>query len=308
MQNLSKMNRRRFLAAGSAALIAAQIPFSGILKAKSVDPSVVWEAEGVDYEKVNGLLEALGGIEKILNADPAKATIVIKPNICLPDGAIKGTTTSYAAIELFCKWFISKGVKKIIITDHTLQKTSDFGKIDLLQLPVAYPEVKLVFANEERMYEPAEVAGKVLKKVDKLKILSKADLFINFAAAKHHAASHVSLGLKNLMGAIWNRADFHTKMDLAQAIGDLSLAISPALTVIDASRVLLNGGPTGPGPLVKDNRIFASRDIVAVDAVVASRYNFAEKSLSPNDVAHLLAAADNGVGEINLDKISVKKV
>jgi uncharacterized protein (DUF362 family) len=311
MQNSNKINRRRFLATSSAALLASQIPFSRFLHAESGGSAAmptVWEAEGVTYEKVSALLEALGGLEKLLTVDPARATLVIKPNICLPDGALKGTTTSYAAIELFCKWFISHGLKKIIITDHTLQKTADFGKIDLVQLPATYPEVKLVLANEERMYEPVEVAGKVLKKVDRLKLLSKADMFINFATAKHHAATHVSLGVKNLMGAIWNRAEFHTKMDLAQAIGDLALALRPAITVIDAGSVLLNGGPVGPGPLVKDNRLFASRDIVAVDAVVASRYNFAEKSLSPNDIAHLRAAAENGVGEINLDKISVKKV
>jgi uncharacterized protein (DUF362 family) len=308
MQNSNRINRRHFLKTSSAALLASQIPFSGLLKAQAGDPSIVWEAEGVTYENISALLEALGGIEKLIPLEPPKATVVLKPNICLPDGAIKGTTTSFAAIDFFCKWFISRGVKKIFITDHTLQKSADFTKIDLMRLPATYPEVKLVLANEERMFEPVEVAGKVLKKVDKLKLLSKADLFINFATAKHHAATHVSLGLKNLMGAIWDRAEFHTKMDLAQAIGDLPLVIHPAITVIDASRVLLHGGPTGPGPLVKDNRIFASRDIVAIDAVVAARYNFAGKSMSANDIAHLRAAAENGVGEINLDKILVKKV
>jgi uncharacterized protein (DUF362 family) len=304
----SCINRRRFLATSSAALLASQIPFSSILAAKASDSSIVWEAEGVTYEKVSALLEALGGIEKLLTVEPARAAVVIKPNICLPDGAVKGTTTSYVAIEFFCKWLIAQGVRRIIIADHTLQKTADFSKIDLMQLPTIYPEVKLILANEERMYESVDVAGKVLKKVDTLKILSKADLFINFATAKHHSAAHVSLGLKNLMGAVWNRAEFHTKMDLAQAIGDLALVLRPAITVIDASRVLLNGGPTGPGPLVKDNRLFASRDIVAIDAVVASRYSFAEKNLSPNDIPHLRAAAENGVGEIQLEKISVKKV
>ncbi len=307
----SRIDRRRFLATSSAALLALQLPFTRFLRADTTSPessSIVWEVEGITYEHISNLFEALGGVQQLVPVEPAKATIVIKPNLCLPDIAKRGTTTSPAVIELFCQWFINQGIRKIIVVDHTLQKASDFEKIEIAKLPVAHPGVKLVLANEARMYEPIEINGKVLQKVDRLKLLAKADLFINLATAKHHSATHVSLGVKNLMGVIWNRSEFHTKMDLAQAIGDLALAIHPTLTIIDASRVLLNGGPTGPGPIIQENRIFASRDIVAVDAVVSSRYNFAEKSLSPNDIAHLRAAAENGVGEINLEKISVKKI
>jgi uncharacterized protein (DUF362 family) len=311
MEKSNRIDRRRFLTTSSAALLAWQLPFARTMQAESGQSAagpVVWEAEGISYDRVSALLEALGGIRQLLPVDPARATLVIKPNLCLPDGPGRGTTTSAGAVELFCRWFIGQGVRKIVIADHTLQKSSDFANVEITKLPTAYPEVKLVLAGEERMYDPVPVAGKVLRSVSRLKLLSKADLVINFATAKHHAATHVSLGIKNLMGAIWDRAGLHTGMDLAQAIGDLPLAIKPALTVIDASRVLLNGGPTGPGPVVRDNRIFAGRDIVAVDAVVVSRYNFGEKNLSPTDVAHLTAAAENGVGEIDLDRISLKKV
>ncbi len=311
MEKSNKIDRRRFLATGSAAFIASQLPFSRQILAEQAQPisgPVVWEVEGISYDRVSSLMEALGGLQRLLPVDPAKATVVIKPNLCLPDNGARGTTTSTGAMDLFCRWFISNGVKKIIIVDHTLQKSSDFANVEITKLPATYAEVKLVFASEERMYEPVEVAGKVLHSVSRLKLLSKADLVINFATAKHHAAAHVSLGVKNLMGAIWDRAEFHTKMDLAQAVGDLPLAIKPALTVVDASRVLLNGGPTGPGPVTRDNRIFAGKDIVAVDAIVVSRYNFGEKNLSPADVAHLKAASENGAGEIDLGKISLKKV
>jgi uncharacterized protein (DUF362 family) len=111
-----------------------------------------------------------------------------------------------------------------------------------------------------------------------------------------------------IQGAIWNRNDFHTKMDLGQAIGDLALAVRPALTLIDASRVLLNGGPTGPGRVIAENRFFASLDMVAVDAVVTSRYGFGGRDVVPNEVAHLRAAFENGVGEIDIQKITVTKV
>jgi uncharacterized protein (DUF362 family) len=169
-------------------------------------------------------------------------------------------------------------------------------------------EVKVVLANERRYFEPLEVEGKVLKQTEVLKLLTKSDLVINFAAAKHHSATGVSLATKNLMGAIWDRATFHTDLDLDQAIGDLALAVKPHLNLIDAGRVLLNGGPTGPGPVVEENRLFASTDMVALDSVVASRYSFGAKTLKGSDIAHLVAAHKNGVGELDPEKIVVEKI
>jgi uncharacterized protein (DUF362 family) len=305
------MDRRRFIASGAAVLLAHQFQIGRWLNAQTRDlpgGPVVWETEGVSYESVSALLEAFGGGKRLFADGPSRATVVIKPNLCLPDPGERGTTTSLAVVELFCRRLIAEGVKRIIVADHTLGNTLDFRGADLLALPKLYPEVKVLLANEERMFEPVDVPGKVLQRVERMKVLANADFFVNLATAKHHSGTHVSLGVKNLMGAIWNRSDFHTKMDLASAIGDLALAVRPSINVIDASRVLLSGGPTGPGTIVDAGRLYASRDIVAVDAVVASRYSFGGKSLRPSDVAHLRAAAENGVGEIELQRITVKKV
>jgi uncharacterized protein (DUF362 family) len=171
-----------------------------------------------------------------------------------------------------------------------------------------HAQAKLVFANEQRHFEPVEVAGKVLKETEILKLLTRTDLVINLATAKHHSATGVSLALKNLMGTIWDRSEFHTKLDLDQAIGDLALAVRPGINLIDARRVLLNGGPTGPGPVIEGDGLFASTDIVALDSIVASRYDFGGKTMKGRDVAHLVAAHKNGVGEIDPEKIDLRKI
>ena len=305
------MDRRHFLAAGSAAVLAtiAGIPRTlGQYAAPATEGPLVWEAEAVTFETISSLFEAFGGIQKLLPREIGQAIVVLKPNFCIPRPDSAGTTTSSELLDLLCRRLIADGAKRIIITDHTLQKTSDFDNASFLDLARQHPEVKVALANEERMFEPVEVPGKVLKNTDRMRLLSKADLFINVATAKHHSATQVSLGAKNLMGTIWNRKDFHTKMDLAQAIGDLALVVRPTLTIIDASRVLLSGGPIGPGRVIAENRFFASLDMVAADAVVTSRYSFGGREIAPNDVAHLRAAYENGVGEIDLQKIRVTKV
>jgi len=203
---------------------------------------------------------------------------------------------------------VGRGVKKITIADHTLQNTADFRSLELMEVADRYPEVNLILANDQEMYKRIEVNGKALKTTEVLNLLDRTDLLINMAAAKHHSATRVSLATKNLMGLIWNRTEFHTRLDLNLAIADLALSIRPQINIVDASRVLLNRGPTGPGPVINGNRLFASIDILALDAVVASRYKFGGKNLSAGDVPHLMAAYQNGVGEIEAKNIQVKTI
>lgn len=305
------MDRRRFLAIGSAAFLARNFPV-GIaepaeLSLRPEGPSVL-EVAGVSEQTVAALFEALGGLRGLMKNDPAVSTIVLKPNICLPDSPEKATTTSPALVELICNFLIAQGARKIVVVDHTLRTASEFEWTAWFDLPKKHPEVKLLLANEQRFFEPFEVSGAVLSRTEVLRILPRADLWINLPTAKHHSATHVSLGIKNLMGVIWNRSDFHTSLDLDRAIADLARVFRPALTIVDASRVLLNGGPTGPGRILQENRLFASTDPVAVDAVVSSRYSFGGKNLPPANITHLQAAADALVGEIDLARIRVRKV
>ena len=110
------------------------------------------------------------------------------------------------------------------------------------------------------------------------------------------------------MGLIWDRKIFHMEMDLDQAIADLATVICPHLNIIDASRILLDRGPVGPGPLEKPGKIYAGTDMLAIDAVVTSGYNFGGRSLSAKEVAHLWASYKNNIGEIDQSKIDIVKL
>ena len=134
-----------------------------------------------------------------------------------------------------------------------------------------------------------------------------ADVIINLPVAKSHAATTVSLGIKNLMGLIWDRDYFHKKVDINQAIADLSLAIKPQLTILDASRVLLTGGPSGPGDVAKPGTLVAGVDPVAIDYFSVGLAAWYGKKFKGRDVAHIVAAHQRGRGEIDLDKLRIKR-
>ena len=306
------MERRRFCKIASLGLTSALFPNiwgNSYLGFTGDFPSTVWEAEGKADTMVQAIFNALGGLPKLIDKEVGQTTVLIKPNLCLPHQSASGTTTSPEMVNAFCKYFTDAGVKKIIFADHTLKaKIEYFQNTETVKATNDFPSAHWLLANEQRYFTPQKVDGKVLKETEILKILKRADLTVNLATAKHHSATQVSLCTKNLMGFIWDRISFHTKLDLHQAIGDLALLVRPTLNVIDATRVLLNGGPTGPGPVVQENRMFVSFDPVTVDAVILSRYDFGGRQLSSKEVAHLLAAYKNGIGEVDLNKIKVQKV
>jgi uncharacterized protein (DUF362 family) len=300
------MDRREFIKTGTAAIAASLIPLH--LSSADEAGAVVWEVTGPTKAGLEALIDELGGLKTLIATEPAKATVIVKPNLCLPHPAKMATTTSSESVGALCTLLEELEVRRIIIADHTLQNANRFGKTEIVKMAAEHPRVKVVFANEQRHFEPVNLEGKVLKKTEVLKLLPRADLVVNFATAKHHSATGVSLAAKNLMGTIWDRSVFHTKLDLDQAIGDLAMAVKPHLNLIDAGLVLLNGGPTGPGPIVKGAGLFASTDIVALDSVVASRHDFGGKKLKGTDISHLVAAHKNGVGEIDLERIEVRKI
>lgn len=301
------MNRRNFLK--SSALIGASSLVTKKMYAHGTEKSsIVWEIEGGARKAVKKIFEELGGLSALLPKGAANSLVILKPNLCLPDKDSKATTTSSTLVGELCRYLKEQGVSKIIVADHTLQDAELFSKQPLVVEAQKYTGVKVMLTNEQRYFTPIEVKGKVLTSVEILKLLPKADLLINVPTAKHHTATQVSLGIKNLMGLIWDRSAFHTELELQQAVGDLALAIRPDITITDATRVLLKGGPIGPGPVIEDNRYFVSRDIVAVDSIVASRYSFGGKSLDASNVAHIKAAYDNGVGEVDINKIELKKI
>jgi uncharacterized protein (DUF362 family) len=300
------MKRRRFLEISAASLVSPLLP--QIAYPSFQDKSSVWEIEGTPEKSIPALFEALGGLKSLVAGDIDQSTVLIKPNLCLPHGPGMATTSAPELIEALCHFLISQGAKKIIITDHTLNQFKNIKDTSLHELTSKFKQVKYILANEQRLYQPVQVAGKVLHETEILKMLNRVDLLINLATAKHHSATHVSLAVKNLMGLIWDRSRFHTQLDLSQAIADLALAIRPGLSIVDASRVLLNGGPTGPGPIVKDNRLYAGVDILALDAVVVSRYNFGERTSTAKEIPHLWSAFQNAIGEIDMQNIDIHKV
>jgi len=100
----------------------------------------------------------------------------------------------------------------------------------------------------------------------------------------------------------------HSRYNLDEAIVDLYTRLTPALTVVDATRVLTTNGPFGPGKVITPQTVIASRDGVAADAMAVASFEWWGRRMQPNQVRHLRLAAERSLGRIDIEHLRVQEV
>ena len=130
-----------------------------------------------------------------------------------------------------------------------------------------------------------------------------ADVLINVPIAKDHSLARLTLGMKNLLGVVHHRNQFH--VNLGQRIADLTTVVQPSLTVVDAVRILVDHGPSSGNldDVKLTNTVIASHDIVAADAYAATLFGFSGK-----DIPATRIGAEMGLGTLDLDSVKVEEI
>ena len=177
--------------------------------------------------------------------------------------------------------YISSGIQE--------QVEANGGQMEVMS-PIKYVEIDLPQGQD---YRSQTVYDEILK----------ADVLINVPIAKDHGLARLTLGMKNLMGVVQNRGAFHG--NLGQRLADLSSGIRPALTIVDAVRILTYGGPTGgdPAAVRKLDTLIASPDIVATDAYAATLFG-----LRGEDLDYVRAGAAMGLGKSDLSQMKIEEL
>jgi len=132
-------------------------------------------------------------------------------------------------------------------------------------------------------------------------------VLISLPQAKSHSNTGISMGIKGLMGLIWDRWSFHSRYNINEALADLATVLRPKLTILDATRALTTGGPGGPGEVVKPNLVVAGADPVAVDAFGVGVAPWYGQQFKGRQVEHLAAASQRGLGKIDVEGLNILK-
>jgi uncharacterized protein (DUF362 family) len=259
---------------------------------------------GVDYPGLTReLVNGMGGMAAFVSKGD---TVVIKPNIGWDRTVAQGANTHPEIVATLAMMALEAGAAKVKVFDRTCNEErrcyQNSGiKPALEDLGERNIQCRYI---DERKYVPVRIKkGHTLKEWPFYKDALEADTYINVPVAKHHSSAGLSLGLKNAMGVIggW-RGRLH--YDLSAKIADLNLVIRPALTMVDATRVIIRNGPSG-GSLsdVKQlDTMIAGTDPVAVDAYATTLFG-----MDPGDLESTVRGAELGLGQMDLDQCNIRE-
>ncbi len=233
------------------------------------------------------------------------ARVVVKPNMGwarTPEQAANTNPHLVAEVVKMCR---EAGAREVTVIDHPVDDPGEVARLCGIEGPAKAAGARVqTVGSWPSVYEPLSLPhGKRLKNVQVLKEIRHADVLINLPIAKVHGATTLTLGGKNLMGAVSDRGAWHGS-DINQCIADFMSAVKPQLTILDAWRIMLTGGPKGPGKTRDAHTVAASVDPVAVDAFGATLFG-----LAPDGIAHIVAMHQMGLGEIDLKRrVQIKYV
>ncbi len=244
-------------------------------------------------------VEALGGMGKFVGRGD---NVIIKPNIGWDRTPELAACTNPEVVVALVEMCQAAGAKKVTVLDFSTNEVKRCYFRSGIKAAAEAAGADVPYPNERHL-KKVPIKGEWLKDWDVFSDFLETDKLINVPIAKHHSLCRVTLGMKNLMGAIGDpRNQIHQKLD--QALVDLSAFFKPALNVMDAYRILTRNGPQGGRPsdtkLVKT--VVAGRDIVAVDAMAATFFD-----IPPVELLSLKLAADRGLGRLDLEKLRIEK-
>jgi uncharacterized protein (DUF362 family) len=245
-------------------------------------------------------LEALGGVGRFVASGEV---VLIKPNIGwdrTPEQAANTNPHVVAEVVRLCR---QAGASKVIVSDVSCN--------DPRRCFVRSGIAEAAKAEGAEVVRPGDADFKrinlrhSLGSWEVLEPLLSADKVINIPVAKHHSLCGVTLGMKNWLGIVggprvWLHQNIHT------SIVDLADFARPALTIIDAYRILVRNGPTGGSLSDVEVRktLIAGTDPVALDAFAAKTY----WNLDSRTLKYLQIASDRGLGNMNFEAVRSRRL
>lgn len=304
------MDRRTFLkqvALWYAGLVTAVPVFRPATRARAgiVPRPEIVVGKGDDYYRITAaVVDKLGGMGAFVKTG---ARVVVKPNIGWDRRPEQAAVTHPRVVRALVELALDAGAASVQVFDRTCNEErrcyQNSGIRPELE-KIKDKRVKCEFIDD-RKFVPVKIEnGRALHEWSFYKDALEADCYINVPIAKHHGLSGLTLGLKNIMGVIGGRRG-KIHHDMAQNLADLNTVIRPALTMVDATRILLRNGPQGGklDDVSVRNTVLASTDPVAADAFATTLFD-----VRPDMLPSTVAAYKMGLGEMDLDRCRVTEI
>ncbi len=310
---MSRMtDRREFLKEGlalaSALVAAGTVDVIAPMVSQAAQSPDLAVARGSDPGKLaRAAVDALGGMSKFVS--PGNR-VVVKPNMSFARTPDQAANTHPEVVREVCRMCVEAGASRVSVLDYVLHEPKDclsMSKIPELCGSIDKTVVSAI-QGKRRFREVKVPQGQSVKSMEVSVDVLDADVLIAVPVGKSHGASGVSLSMKGMMGLIYDRHSFHGRHDLHTAIADMVTVLKPKLVVVDGTRIMSDGGPGGPGRVIRMNLVIASTDMVAADAQMVALGEWYGRPFRPDQVRHIKIAGERGLGQMDLKRVNIKEV
>jgi uncharacterized protein (DUF362 family) len=234
-------------------------------------------------------------------------TVVITANLVNMNPPQKGVVVGQESLRALIRFFKQKNAKKIVVAcgsggDNTEKILKSYGFDSILNDEGA-EFVDLNFGP----FINLEIGGAIIKKTKINKLIQEANVIVSFTQLKAHEEATISAAIKNI-ALSWPPAEVHgypkKNLGIHDELHDFIVAMARNIP-IDLSIVSLSPAMVGTGPSngvpVRSNKVLVSLDPVACDTIGARLLGF-----RPQGVNYLFRCIKEGIGQGNIENISVK--
>ncbi|MFH1360468.1 MAG: DUF362 domain-containing protein [Candidatus Omnitrophota bacterium] len=259
-------------------------------------------AQGNDsYKNTIAAVEAMGGMKRFVKKG---SIVVVKPNMGWDRTPAQAANTDPAVVAALVELCYKAGAKRVNVFNVPCNDDRRVYENSGIQKAAEGKKAHVYFADHRNVVKvhfsyPSEMEGWPI-----LRDAVMCDTFINVPVLKHHGLTRLTLSMKDLMGVCsGTRGRIHAR--IGPKLVDLTDFISPDLTVIDATRVLVRNGPSGGNlnDIVAMNKI-----IVATDPTLADTYACRLVERDPMSVPYIRVARDRGFGSVDIDHADIANI
>jgi len=296
------------------------LPPTRIYPAMPVATVAIAGSQGSIEQAVREAVAAAGGLGDFEKGQ----RVMIKPNACGPNESI---TTNPEVIRAVIRLVKERGCHVLVgdrsaFSDLKTMQVSGFAQVCQEEGAELYPWINdayVPFMPKQRYWTQGFRMPKILTEVDH---------WINVPVLKNHqiTAAEFTCCLKSFVGVChpadrfqWGANALHQN-NIGEKIAELNLCSRPAMNIVDATTILVEGGPDGAfaKPIwVNTHLILASTDRVACDSLALAvlklfgaekkvRLPYVEKSVW--DQVQIYRAAELGIGQADPRMITIEDI
>lgn len=310
----NKITRRKFIERsgklGAAVAGASVIP--GLSSCSFFkDPADIAVIQGKNYlENTIKAIEEIGGMRNFI-PEGSKVGLLINSDFDV-HGAFVNPDISIASIKMMFDAGAAEIICLQVVKEEYWQRSKYYEEYKEMIASLKQVETNAFPAefNEEDFVRFENIDGTLtLEKTEVAKKWLDCDVFVNIPISKHHMTTLLTGALKNIMGVSTRKANiaFHLGSGerndpdyIAQCIVDQNMLKRTNLCIVDATEVIIDNGPSGPGTIETPSKIVAGTDIVAIDALCSTFIGY-----EPDEILTTVKGHEMGLGNMNYSEMNI---